>query len=387
MMSITNPMSQVITPQDVKGTGDGFDYDRLVTEFGIEPISNDLIDRIERLTNKKVGHTIRRQIINYHVDMTKILDAYEKGIPFYIYTGRGPSAPHLHLGHIIPLKLTKDLQDLFDVYVVIQISDDEKLYYKKDLTEAMVDEYSRENIKDIISIGFNPEKTYIFRNTETMGTFYPFIMRMLRLLNINQLNNIYGFDTTYNPGQLIYPCIQATPAFSQAFQKLFHGKNLLCLIPAAVDQTPYFRMARDLAMRLKLPKPCMILGKFLPALEGIHAKMSSSVKSIEPIYITDTEIQIKKKIMKAFSGGGDTAELQRLHGANLDIDIAYQYLRFFEEDDKILNDIADKYSSGQMLTGEVKMYLIGKIVTYLRTLAENRARIDDEILRKFTDAR
>ena len=40
------------------------------------------------------------------------------------------------------------------------------------------------------------------------------------------------------------------------------------------------------------------------------------------------------------------------------MDISYQYLRFFLEDDKELEDIAEKYSTGKMLTGEVKKILI-----------------------------
>lgn len=57
------------------------------------------------------------------------------------------------------------------------------------------------------------------------------------------------------------------------------------------------------------------------------------------IYMTDTAAQIKKKINShAFSGGGGdgSAEAQRRLGGNPDVDISYQYLSFFEDDDELL---------------------------------------------------
>jgi len=66
-------------------------------------------------------------------------------------------------------------------------------------------------------------------------------------------------------------------------------------------------------------------------------------------------VQINKH---AFSGGQDTLEKQRQLGANLEVDIPYQYLHFFLEDDEKLKEIGDKYSKGELLTGEVKKILI-----------------------------
>jgi tryptophanyl-tRNA synthetase len=77
------------------------------------------------------------------------------------------------------------------------------------------------------------------------------------------------------------------------------------------------------------------------------------------IILTDTTEQVKDKVNKfAKSGGGATLEEHRNTGANLDIDIPYQYLTFFLEDDKLLGEIKEKYRKGEMLTGEVKAVLI-----------------------------
>ena len=40
-------------------------------------------------------------------DFNIILDRYEQGKPFFLYTGRGPSSDSMHLGHMIPFVFTK----------------------------------------------------------------------------------------------------------------------------------------------------------------------------------------------------------------------------------------------------------------------------------------
>lgn len=42
--------------------------------------------------------------------LLQILDLYEAGKKFYLYTGRGPSSDALHLGHLVPFHFTKYLQ-------------------------------------------------------------------------------------------------------------------------------------------------------------------------------------------------------------------------------------------------------------------------------------
>ena len=40
-------------------------------------------------------------------EFNTILDRYEQGKPFFLYTGRGPSSDSMHLGHLIPFMFTK----------------------------------------------------------------------------------------------------------------------------------------------------------------------------------------------------------------------------------------------------------------------------------------
>src|SRR5690606_22468476 len=85
---------------------------------------------------------------------------------------------------------------------------------------------------------------------------------------------------------------------------------------------------RDVAKRVHkdLQKPSLLHSKFFPSLRGIEGKMSASVTN-SAIFLDDSPQVIRKKMMAAYSGGGKTREEHQLHGANLDSDVAYQYLQ------------------------------------------------------------
>lgn len=95
-----------------------------------------------------------------------------------MYTGRGPSAEALHLGHAIPFIMNQYLQQAFDVPIVIQVTDDEKYMYRPELELEKVIKMGMSNIKDIIAFGFDPEKTFIFLDTEYIQYLYPNVIHV-----------------------------------------------------------------------------------------------------------------------------------------------------------------------------------------------------------------
>ena len=105
-------------------------------------------------------------------------------------------------------------------------------------------------------------------------------------------------------------------------------------------------MTRDVAPRLGFHKPALLHSSFFPALQGAKSKMSSS-EATSSIFLSDSAKQIKDKINKyAFSGGGMTVEEHRQNGGNCAVDVSFQYLRFFMEDDKRLEEIREVNFSG-----------------------------------------
>ncbi|XP_065567106.1 tryptophan--tRNA ligase, cytoplasmic-like isoform X1 [Artemia franciscana] len=165
-----NAVEDFVDPWNVPTSSmKGVDYDKLIKKFGCSAIDDSLIERFKRVAKVEEVHPLlRRGVFFSHRDLHVILDCVEKGQKFYLYTGRGPSSDAMHLGHLIPFLFTKWLQEVFDVPLIIQITDDEK-YYWKHLNLKEVKEMAVKNIKDIIAICFHPDKTFIFRNFEYMG--------------------------------------------------------------------------------------------------------------------------------------------------------------------------------------------------------------------------
>jgi tryptophanyl-tRNA synthetase len=380
---------QVITPWEVEAEG-GIDYDKLIRDFGCSRIDEDLVARVERLTGRRAHRFLRRGLFFSHRDLTELLDAYERGQPFYLYTGRGPSSEALHLGHLIPFQFTQWLQEAFGVPLVIQLTDDEKFLWK-DLSLETCHRLGTENARDIIACGFDPARTFIFSDLDYIAPMYPNVLRIQKMVTFSQARGIFGFTGDANIGKVGFPAVQAAPSFSTSFPVPLRGAgDMWCLIPQAIDQDPYFRMTRDVAPRLGLKKPALIHSKFFPALQGSQTKMSASSAS-STIMVSDSAKDITNKVRVgeaaepgearprgavlccratspapacvycvlsppsarprappfparrpttraqvkrfAFSGGQDTLEKQRALGANIDVDVPYQYLTFFLEDD------------------------------------------------------
>jgi len=380
-----------VTPWDVNASSNkGIDYDKLILKFGSSKIDSVLLDKFEKVTGHKPHHLLRRGIFFSHRELNTILDMYAAGKKFFLYTGRGPSSEAMHLGHLIPFIFTKWLQDVFDVPLVIQLTDDEKFFFK-DLKLAECQRLAWENTKDIIAIGFDVKKTFIFQDTKFIGQcpeFYENIVKIQNAVTYNQVKGIFGFGDSCSIGKIAFPAIQASPSFSSSFPQIFgSNKTVPCLIPCAIDQDPYFRMTRDVAPRLGYLKPALIHSTFFPALQGAQTKMSASDAN-SSIFLTDSAKEIKNKINKyAFSGGQATVEEHRAKGGDTEVDISYQYLTFFLEDDAKLAKIKEDYTSGELLSGFLKKELIEVLQPMVVAHQKARTLVTDDIIRQFMTPR
>ncbi len=356
----------IVTPWHVEGD---IDYDKLIKQFGTEKISSEILERIKKNTNED-HFMLRRGVFFSHRDMNRILEDFENGKKFFLYTGRGPSG-HTHIGHLVPWVFAKWLQEKFDVNMYFQLTDDEKFYAKPNLTLKETQKYAYENALDFIALGFKPENTKIIINTRNIQTLYPIAAEVAKKVNFSNTKGVFGFTNETNIGMIFYTSLQSAPCFIE---------DKPVLIPLGVDQDPHFRITRDVAPKIGKPKPALIHNIMIPGLEGPGGKMSASSEN-GTVYTTDTPSMVKKKINKyAFSGGQPDIEQHRKIGGNPDIDVSYQYLRiFFEPDDNKLKSIHDDYKSGKMLTGELKGILIEKVNSFLETHQEKREKAKEII--------
>lgn len=357
----TDDADFTVTPYEVAGD---VDYGRLLERFGAERVTS---EQVQRFPDHPM---LRREIYYAGRDVDAYLDAATAGDRHSIVTGVGPSGS-MHLGHALVFYLAKTLQDATGATVYVPLSDDEK-YLSKDLTFDEVGEATRQNLRDLLAVGFDPERTRFVLDTADADVVYPLAATFAKDVTTNQLEAVYGRPD--NVGMGFYPAVQTTHLL---LPQLVHGRHPT-LVPVAVDQDPHVRVSRDVAAKARYPvrKPGALLGKFLPTLSG-PGKMSSSEG--EAIYLTDDADVVEEKVLAhAYSGGRESVAEHREHGGDPSVDVAFQYLRyFFERDDDALDRLAEAYRSGDVLSGELKLEAVDAITGFLATHQRRRAALGD----------
>ncbi len=351
--------SSVMTPWEVEGD---VNYEKLIKEFGTTPISDKMRKKIE-----KCHPLLRRGIYFSHRDFDKWLDNSEKGKRVSVITGRGPSEK-MHLGHLVPFLVAKSLQSQFNCEVFIPISDDEKFYVKDKLEFDDAVKFSEDNILDLVALGFKPGKTFIFEDF-VFTKIYKYAAKTAKRITYSEAKAVFGLKPENNIGWSFYPAMQAAHIL---FPQFLRGRHL-SVVPVGIDQDPFIRLTRDIASHkdFNFEKPAALHAKFVPSLTG-GVKMSSSGGN--QIFLSDTEKEVENKIKRyAFSGGQNTVEEHRKHGGNPEVDVSYQYLKFFfEPNDEKLRKIREEYKSGKLLTSELKEILTDKINAFLKEHQKNK---------------
>lgn len=356
-----------VTPWEVEGD---IDYRRLMAQFGTLPITSEIIEKIKKVTGE-VHPMLKSQFFFSHRDLDWILNKYDEGEGFYLYTGRGPSGM-VHIGHAMPWLFTKYIQEKFDSKLLFQLTDDEKFLQNQDRSKKEIEYYVQENILDIIAIGFDPDKTKIIVDSRDIGHLYPLAIEIARRITFSTAKSVFGFSNSTNIGMIGFPPLQAAPCF---LPSIMEGRPTPVLVPAAIDQDPYWRVTRDIAERLGYYKPAQIHSKFLPGLQKL-GKMSSS-KPETALLTTDEPEIISKKVSTAFTGGQATISLQRMLGGNPLGCPVFWYLRYLFDTEKESDERLLKCKSGNLLCGECKSDLSKDAQTFLVEFKRRREKARD----------
>ncbi len=369
-MTDADKNEMIVTPWEVKGK---IDYERLIREFGTQPLTEELLKKLEKHTGE-LHFQIRRGLFFSHRDLDTVLDLYEKGTKFVLYTGRGPSGP-VHIGHLVPWIFTKHLQDKFDTRLYFQMTDDEKFLVDDENKLADMTRYGYENALDLIALGYRPENTFIIYDTKDIDLLYDIALEVAKRITYSTARATFGFQESTNLGWVFWPAVQAAPCF---IHKKLTGENVPALIPAAIDQDPFWRITRDIAQKLGYHKPAQIHCRFLPGL-GQGGKMSASEPETS-IFTIDPPDVVKHKIWNAFTGGKGTAAEQKKTGADPSICTIYQYFTYlFEEDDKKLAERESRCKAGEILCGECKKDLVERINKFLAEHQKKREKAKDTL--------
>jgi tryptophanyl-tRNA synthetase len=346
----------VVTPWNVSGA---IDYDKLIRQFGTQYLSEQLLERIKRHSGELHPH-LRRGVFFSHRDLGVVLDEYEDGSEFVLYTGRGPSGP-VHLGHLVPWMFTKHLQDVFGAQLFFQITEDENLLIRREFDEGAVRHWAFENALDLMALGFDPGNTELMADLRHVEKLYGTALKVAKRITMSTAKAVFGFGEDSNIGIIFFPAMQAAPCFIASERR---GESVPCLIPAGIDQDPYWRMTRDVASKLGYPKPAQVHNRLLPGLvRGV--KMSSSEPETA-IYTTDDPEVVEEKVRGAYTSETNI-ENQGRQVRNARLCSIYQYYYFlFEESDEGLKERLNSCNAGAFKCDECKAELADRVNLFLK---------------------
>jgi tryptophanyl-tRNA synthetase len=82
------------------------------------------------------------------------------------------------------------------------LTDDEKFYHNKALTQEDCRKFATANAKDILGIGFDMKKTFMFIDSDffnhfASGAFNYNVREMAKRLNFNQVKGAFGHHEGY----------------------------------------------------------------------------------------------------------------------------------------------------------------------------------------------
>jgi len=345
----------VVIPWDVHGN---IDYGKLVKEFGLTPMGGLPTAFSENLL-------FRRKKVFAHRDFQKILTRIKEKKPFVMMTGLMPSGK-FHIGHAILARQMIHYQKL-GAKLYIAVADIEVLLARGQSLEESRKIAIEEYFLNYIALGLQPERCEIYfqsersRDAGKANAYYRLQNTLAKHVTFNEFKAVYGEIT---PGKMLASLLQVADMLHPMLPE-FEGP-IPVVVPVGTDQDPHLRLARDIAKRAKAYTFDTLASTYHLFVPGLDREKMSSSDETSYIALTDDAKTVKRKVNKyAFSGGKDTVKEHRKKGGNPDIDVAYQYLTFFEEDDAKLKKIYDEYKSGKLLSGELKAILIEKLNTFL----------------------
>ena len=323
-----------------------------------QPIDNEILAQFND------HYFLKRGIFNAQIDIKEINDH-----PFYVYLQFSPNNRLTHLRHFLFLKFAKDIQEMKNCYIIVHVTDTKSLLRDPKAKWADIEKFRTETVKDILAFNFDPVKTLIIFNTDAPELDYIMLCDLQRSVPLGDFVTPLYPDDSVNVG-LIDTAFQSAAIALPSYLTRIFGKNpdLRCLMLCRSSQKAFVDFTRHLADISKDPKPAVIYGGFVPALQS-REKMPKIAKialvgnktDYMTIYLKNTAKEVTQKLNKfAFSGGRDRKEDQQETGANLAVDIPFYYLKLFA-DDETFEHVRIYYGPGELQEGNEKRLLTGEV--------------------------
>lgn len=308
-----------------------------------------------------------------------------------ILTGDRPTGK-LHVGHYAgSLKRRVELQNSgeFD-QIFIMIADAQALTDNAD-HPAKIRENIMEVALDYLSIGIDPAKSTIFIQSHvselTELSFYYMnlvtVSRLQRNPTVKAEIQMRNFETSIPVGFFTYPISQAADITA------FHATT----VPVGEDQAPMIEQTREIVHKFNsvygetLTEPQILLPDNeaclrLPGTDG-KAKMSKSLGNC--IYLSDTEEDVRRKIMSMFT---DPDHIRVQDPGKLEGNTVFTYLDAFSNTGHFaeylpeyanLDELKEHYKRGGLGDVKVKKFLNSVMQEELSPIRARRAEHEKDI--------
>ncbi len=252
------------------------------------PSVNEQMDRIRRGTE---------EIIPEDELVKKLEKSIKKNTPLIVKEGFDPTAPDLHIGHMVSIRKLKDFQDLGHT-VVFLIGDftglvgdpSGKNETRKMMTREDI-EKNAETYKEQIFKVLDPVKTVIRFNSEWLGalSIYDFMelasrQTVARMLERDDFKKRFQNETDISILEFFYPLLQGYDSVALKADVELGG----------TDQKFNLLMGRVIQKRYGVESQVIIT---LPLLEGLHGKEKMSKSLNNYIGINEEPNEIYGKVM------------------------------------------------------------------------------------------
>ncbi len=280
-----------------------------------------------------------------------------------VVSGRCPSKK-INLVHLLNFKALANIQKHFNWKIIIPIGFSE-YFFKKDITLEEVNKIVLKNIKSILSMGLNKDKTIFLIDKQINSDLFFTLQLCFKNIKINELFNIFGEEYFQNSGLIFSSVLEV----AQIIQPILNDNYSLLVSP--LSQDVFFRLAKKVLGKRMSKKLCALYNRTILDLKGGLRKDSSPDGAL---YIEDELDIIKKKINNAFTGGKDNKIDQKKYGGNPSICPIYEYFYLFNNEKKSI-ELKNKCKKGEILCGECKNALYNTIKIFLDEYKKNYAKL------------
>ncbi len=339
------------------------DYDRLISEFGIQPMD----EILAKISKDRHHFYMTRGIMFGHTALEKVVEAMNKNKPFAVMTGIKPSSAEYHIGNLVTCNEVIYFQKQGGK-VYFGIADIES-YADGRLPLEQAEKNAIENVADLIALGLDLENAYVYRQSQQKE-----VMRLGYLLSshatYNMMKAIYG---EHRLGVYNAAFIQVADIL---LPQLIEGP-LPTVTPIGADQAPHARLSHDLARKqffqenYKFVLPSFTYHKLIEGLDGSDKMAKRNPMSVLTLF--ETKSSLRKKLLNAFTGGRTTVEEQRKLGGDPEVCRVFDLYRFFfMHDEAKLEKIRSSCQAGELLCGEDKKNLLGIVQEFMESHKQKR---------------